>query len=336
MTREHKLALILGFAVVLIVGVLFADHFSKARTTKVDDQTALQTPDPVSAATQLATNPHGVQVVGGNVGGGGDGGGGGPTISPLAPAVEPVSHTTAPAADIRMGDPSGSQAEVPSGRNGTPLRDPGTIGGPLVYPAKGNGPIPAVGTETTPISGSSNPATGFTDVPVPTGPVLDPTKSTSPPTPGLPISRNVETRYPVEAGDTLIKIAKRVYGDGGLWKQLSHYNKDKVRPDGSNLREGVTLRIPPKDVLLGAAVLASGATSAEIAKPAPNAGAGGPTKVAAKPPARTYTIKAGDTFSRIAAKELGSVARWNEIAELNPSLDSSDLRIGDAVKLPPR
>ncbi len=32
MTREHKLALILGFALVLVVGVLVSDHFSKARS----------------------------------------------------------------------------------------------------------------------------------------------------------------------------------------------------------------------------------------------------------------------------------------------------------------
>ncbi|MFN0011278.1 MAG: LysM peptidoglycan-binding domain-containing protein [Phycisphaerales bacterium] len=320
MTREHKLALILGFAVVLIVGVLFADHFSKARTTRVDDQTALQTPDPVPAAAPSAVNTPSMQLVAGN-------GGRSPTDAPLPPAFEPVA-SYAPG-EITMGSPSGTEADLPTNSTGTRLPDSGLIGG-LEYPPRRNGPIPAANTETTPIGGSSNLATSFTDMPVPAGPTVDVTKSASQPTPGLPVSKGVETRYPVEAGDTLIKIAKRVYGDGGLWKQLGQYNKDKVRPDGSNLREGVTLRVPPKDVLLGAAVLAPGGKSTGIAKPDPDQ----PTKIAAKPAPRTYTIKPGDTFSKIAAAELGSVARWNEIAKLNPSFDSSDLRIGDALKLP--
>jgi len=37
MTREHKLALIVGFALVLVVGVLISDHLSRARTTDVAD-----------------------------------------------------------------------------------------------------------------------------------------------------------------------------------------------------------------------------------------------------------------------------------------------------------
>ncbi len=36
MTREHKLALIIGFSVFLVVGVLVGDYFSKARMAKVD------------------------------------------------------------------------------------------------------------------------------------------------------------------------------------------------------------------------------------------------------------------------------------------------------------
>ena len=35
-TREHKLALIIGFSVFLVVGVLVGDYFSKARMAKVD------------------------------------------------------------------------------------------------------------------------------------------------------------------------------------------------------------------------------------------------------------------------------------------------------------
>ena len=40
MTREHKLALIIGFTLVLVVGVLISDHFSKARLSRVNSDLA--------------------------------------------------------------------------------------------------------------------------------------------------------------------------------------------------------------------------------------------------------------------------------------------------------
>jgi ABC-type amino acid transport substrate-binding protein len=52
---------------------------------------------------------------------------------------------------------------------------------------------------------------------------------------------------------------------------------------------------------------------------------------------RAYSIQKGDTLSGIAAKELGSPARWSEIWELNksrfPNPDSVD--VGDEILLPP-
>lgn len=52
--------------------------------------------------------------------------------------------------------------------------------------------------------------------------------------------------------------------------------------------------------------------------------------------ARTVTVKSGDTLSGIAARELGSAGRFNEIYELNqPPLTSPDiLPVGVVLKLP--
>lgn len=56
----------------------------------------------------------------------------------------------------------------------------------------------------------------------------------------------------------------------------------------------------------------------------------------APPPAssRTYTVKAGDTLSAIAARELGSAARWKEIADLNGIKDPRQLKVGQLLRLP--
>lgn len=49
---------------------------------------------------------------------------------------------------------------------------------------------------------------------------------------------------------------------------------------------------------------------------------------------RTYTVKAGDTLSAIAARELGDSSRWTDIADLNGIRDPRKLRVGQVLKLP--
>ncbi len=73
----------------------------------------------------------------------------------------------------------------------------------------------------------------------------------------------------------------------------------------------------------------------------------GPTpELAAKEPARpsvetrpaasaeTYTIMAGDSLGRIAARLYGDARRWPSIMRANPGLHPRQLRIGQAIKLP--
>jgi len=67
-------------------------------------------------------------------------------------------------------------------------------------------------------------------------------------------------------------------------------------------------------------------------KPAEAAEAGAET---ARPrPAETYTIAAGDTLGRIAARLYGDARQWHRIRKVNPGLDSRRLRAGQVIKLP--
>ena len=50
MTRENKLALLVGFVVILVVGILLSDHFSLARHQKPADLLAVNDPLVESAA----------------------------------------------------------------------------------------------------------------------------------------------------------------------------------------------------------------------------------------------------------------------------------------------
>src|SRR5437870_4074014 len=55
-TREHKLALIVGFSLFLVLGVLISDHFSKARQVELVDNI-----QPASAK-QMGASPPGVHL----------------------------------------------------------------------------------------------------------------------------------------------------------------------------------------------------------------------------------------------------------------------------------
>lgn len=50
--------------------------------------------------------------------------------------------------------------------------------------------------------------------------------------------------------------------------------------------------------------------------------------------AETYTIRKGDTLWGIATSELGDGQRWRDIAQLNPGLDPTRMRVGQQIMIP--
>jgi nucleoid-associated protein YgaU len=55
--------------------------------------------------------------------------------------------------------------------------------------------------------------------------------------------------------------------------------------------------------------------------------------VAVVPPSfRTYTVKKGDTWESIAARELGARARWQDLTRANPLM--TDLKTGREIRVP--
>lgn len=49
---------------------------------------------------------------------------------------------------------------------------------------------------------------------------------------------------------------------------------------------------------------------------------------------KTYKIKSGDTLGSIAFKQLGSTAKWREIAELNDIVNPNKIEVGQVLQLP--
>ena len=69
--------------------------------------------------------------------------------------------------------------------------------------------------------------------------VVSGSSSTAPAPAGATVTRT----YTVVAGDSLSKIAKRVYNDGRRWKEIFEANKDQIKnPD--LIYPGQVLKIP--------------------------------------------------------------------------------------------
>jgi LysM repeat protein len=66
-----------------------------------------------------------------------------------------------------------------------------------------------------------------------------------PPPPPTPPPTPEPTTYVVQPGDTLWRIAAKVYGDGSLWRIIFEANRDTLSDPG-RIRPGQVLKIPPK------------------------------------------------------------------------------------------
>ena len=109
--------------------------------------------------------------------------------------------------------------------------------------------------------------------------------------------------YTVKSGDSFWKIAAEQLGNGNRYKELAEYNGMTAN---SVIHPGDILKLPD----------GSGSTS-----PKPSV-------------KKTYTVKSGDSFWKIAAEQLGNGNRYKELAEYNGMTANSVIHPGDILKLP--
>lgn len=129
------------------------------------------------------------------------------------------------------------------------------------------------------------------------------TGTSAPGAPGAPAAAGGRTHI-VAKGETLGDISKQYFGTTTKWRAIVEANPG-VKAE--NLKVGQSLSIP--DLPAAPAAAEPGA-------------AGG------------YTVKAGDTLESIAAALLGKKSAWKEIAEANPGLKPSSLRVGQRIVIP--
>ena len=132
----------------------------------------------------------------------------------------------------------------------------------------------------------------------------------------------------VQAGDTFASLALQYYGHERHTQFLVRSNPEITDP--RRLAIGSTIMIPP----LPTAHTEAESSVAKASSPAPAPASGGHVA-----PGRTYEVKPGDSFYRIARVELGDASKWEDLFSLNKELvqgDPKQLQVGQVLRLPTR
>ncbi|MEM8758314.1 MAG: LysM domain-containing protein [Planctomycetota bacterium] len=228
MTREQKLGLIIGFAVVLVFGVLIADHFSRARSEP------LLTSDPVDE----------------------------PLVIPRVGGLEPPARGSLPL----LREPLAAAGRAPAADAGSGL-DLGSIFGPVESDGgRSARSVAEAGGANTAGGSGSGVLPGFVRVgDEPLGAGVAPAEASAAAEPADAGPARVRT-HRVREGENLYRIAERYYGNGHLWRRLATANGSLVTADGQ-VSEGAVLRIPSPDSISGASRPSRSARAAAAASP---------------------------------------------------------------------
>lgn len=152
-----------------------------------------------------------------------------------------------------------------------------------------------------------------------------------------------QNAYVVQAGDTLPKIAMKIYGDPNRWQDLMVLNNIE---NGNRIFVGQKLMTssPNSNIASVAAPAAAARTDNEVQVPAheiEECAAPSVSADAAEADASfygqtggSYTIQRGDTLGKIAKRILGSSKRWRELARANPQINPNRLNVGETLMIP--
>jgi len=325
-TREQKLALIIGFSLILAVGVLISDHLSRARTDTIIADTEIDQPMVVH---RLADVPPGIGETGLPLAGRDavalDPGPGTPVSLPgmntqpresinVASLMPKVSDPVESVERSMLDDSAEAPVEVRMTAQAKPLDLP------MFEPVEGYA-RPTVSETLTPTAEQLARKMQESRSQVPTlQPVTQPA---------------TQITHVVAEGETLYGIAAKYYGNGDLWPELLKANKASADDEG-RVFEGARLVIPQR----GGTPIAQTPTQQKPAvtrnTPVTQAPVTKPETQNASGAYGYYTIKKGDTLSEISQELMGTMRRMNELIELNKDQiqDADDIRVGMKLRYP--
>jgi nucleoid-associated protein YgaU len=310
MTRENKLALVVGFGLILFVGILISDHFSTARMQYAADLTSMKhVIDPLSARS---SNEEGHLI---------------DLAAPPPPAPEQSQPLAARAGTVENANPGAAGTEMPRPEQQTAVYN-GEWQIVQESQALSNGGV-------RPIADSSPRTAVAANSPV----------TLADPSPGNYKLHEVHAgesffgicrQYYNDV--TLVKaLAKYNNIDdpallrAGQKLRIPPIEEVAGRPVGTKSSPATDPGVHP------AAKPASAPSSPATAPPTkPTTDTRFATgKPAPAGQAATYTVKAGDSLASIAQRFLGSQSKWRKIYEMNREIidDPDDVKVGTVLRL---
>lgn len=313
MTRENKLALVVGFGLILFIGILISDHFSIARNQASANLTNRQIEDPLVAHARnepdlIALKPEPQPVT--------------PMLQPVDPAM---NNTQMAAAGT---SPQSIEAMSPEQRSMVDR----TVG---LQQHASTEAAPPVGRDVQPVN-TLAPQSGSAEITALVSREQEQIQIHGfvPVDEGQPVNMKDVRFHDVRGGESLFAICKQYYGDTSLVQALAQFNR---MSDPAQVRAGRRLMIPTAQTLGGKAH--AGPSHATPSK----SSALRPTAVAAntksgdqgKRTTKTYTVKQGDSLSAIAQRMLGDREKWRDLHRINRKVidDPDNIRAGTVLKL---
>jgi len=212
MTSENKIALIIAFSVLMVVGVLISDHFSTARDADLQGVEATESPElPPSPRLRLPERDNGLGLI--------------------ASGAESVRSSA-------EYNPVSPQGYAPGSERNSGWSSPYPSSPPVTQPIADRTPPPVEirqrGVHPIPVASALTPT--LREETRTAAPVRRPERATPEPTPSVRPYRVVE-------GDTLFDIAAKFLGDGRRWREIKELNRERLAA-GDILRAGVEIKIP--------------------------------------------------------------------------------------------
>lgn len=337
MTREQKLALIIGFSLILAVGVLISDHLSRARTDTIIADAEIDRPMVVHSITDVppGIGESGLPLAGRDAMPAVDPGVGMPmAVSDPLPGMDRTQNDRTGGIDLATLSPRESARAEPGLR--TMIDDAPVEEAPVeVRLTSSAQPLDLPMFE--PVEGYGRPAVDSS---------LNTLRQVREPVNRPQTQAETKTEQPVRQithvvaeGETLYGIAAKYYGNGDLWPELLKANKASADEEG-RVFEGARLVIPQRGTPIAQMQHQAQAqnqvqtrtppaqTRTQATKPAEQASTGSGYGY--------YTIQKGDTLSEISQDLMGTVRRMNELIELNKDQiqDADDIRVGMKLRYP--
>lgn len=134
--------------------------------------------------------------------------------------------------------------------------------------------------------------------------------------------RSSDRVHYVKKNESLYTIAKHYYGNGNYWRTIYEANRDKMS-NANSVREGVRLVIPNRS---GGEVATMVKSKKTLSK----------TEGQVTGEYMMYTIRSGDSLSKLAVRFYGSGRKYIELYELNRDRidDMDNLKVGMKILVP--